>query len=95
MNEPLASGEVLGAEADSMVHAETPAAPAQHLAHERLGDLATLQEKPKDLPPPELFEGLTLQLRQSNERTVGREALGEAPPRSGGDVDRRKARGRE
>jgi hypothetical protein len=56
VEQALAAGDVVGAEPHLEIHGETAVAPAGHLAHERLVDLAALQEQVEDLLLPDFGE---------------------------------------
>jgi len=61
VGEPLATGTVVGVQADGVMDPETRLRPAAHLRDERLTDLAALQQQVEDLRLPELLEGLVVE----------------------------------
>jgi hypothetical protein len=71
VGQTLAAGAVVGRDPHREVHLETRMRPREHLRDERLIDLAVLQQQVEDLPLPELFEGLVVELGKRNERAVG------------------------
>jgi hypothetical protein len=71
LGEALAAGDVVGVEPDGAVDRETRVVPGPLLPHERLVDLAALEEQVEDLAPPQLLEGFAVELGQRDERAVG------------------------